>query len=81
MKTFTKKCRKATMYVWQTTSGIWVGQLTGQEWVGTGHGMHLTTTDFILDNFDTVEEALTAVGYPVDLMGVPAELLEEENET
>ena len=76
MKTWKKTNKKGVFQMVQLLkSGLWLGQLTGNEIVETSKGPHLTRTDFVLDHFKTAEEALDAVGYPVDVVGIPKELI------
>ena len=60
--------------VMELRNGKWLGQLTEYKYVKTGHAYHYTDDDVVIDQFNTVEEALNAVGYPVDVAPIPEEL-------
>jgi hypothetical protein len=73
MKSFTHKTEKYVMFVQQTATGRWIGQLEDNIKKACDPNK-LHTRTHLLDNFGTPEEALNYVGYPVDIVGIPAQL-------
>ena len=60
--------RPLRLSVLELKSGKWLAQIYDHA-PGTEEEMHLC------EKFNTVEQALSAIGYPYDLIGIPKELI------
>lgn len=58
------------MRVEELRSGKFLAQLSGTILDPHKSG-HVTTTDHVLDHYDTIEDALSAVGWTWEILGIP----------
>ena len=73
LKKFFKTTKRFHFQVQELTSGQFLAQLTTNLGKAVDpYGLHYET--LVLENTDTVEQALDAINFPHDILGIPLEL-------